>query len=315
MSDPVKKGNCREVHLFVTNGTRLRTDLSEATRFLLGKLTIGCVLGFAVFLTSFKNLKFDAEATLVFRFSYWLMCASLCVVLWWLIMAVLSVTFWRKWPDRALPSLAISTVVSFSIVWIAITFLILYDVVPDYSVISYIEFVRSWIFVVGFEFCLVVFVWPAYQANYKSAINSGKQQSHKQSNPEQPTTASPPELKPIENYVVQIGDITVDTRMLLSIQAQEHYVELRCINRSGITRLSISKAVKAVEAVDGMQVHRSWWVARRAAKQLKREDGKLVLELNSGETISVSRGRSSAVRAWMKTIPHDAGAVAKKDPV
>ncbi|MBI1494744.1 LytTR family DNA-binding domain-containing protein [Halocynthiibacter styelae] len=223
-------------------------------------------------------------------------------------MAILSVTFWRKWPDRALPSLAISTLVSFCIVWIAISMLILFDVVPDYSVISYIEFARSWIFVVGFEFCLVVFVWPVYQNNLRATMTAEI--------PTEPLTPRPamPELKSTDNYLVQIGDLTVDHRMLLTIQAQEHYVELSCINRSDMTRISISKAVKALEGVDGMQVHRSWWVARRAAKQLKREAGKLVLELNSGENIPVSRGRSATVRTWMKTIPHDAGAVAKKDP-
>lgn len=179
-------------------------------------------------------------------------------------MACLSATFWRKWPDRAVPSVLISTVVSFCIVWIAISILILFDVVPNYSVISYIEFVRSWIFVVGFEFCLVVFVWPVYQHR----LNPAAPTIAPTDAPRLASAPPTPELRSTDHYLVQIGDLVVDTRMLQTIQAQEHHVEITCINRTDMTRLSISKAAAVLGEVDGMLIHRSWWVARRAAKHL-----------------------------------------------
>lgn len=304
MSDPVKKGNCREVHLFVVNGTRIRTDLQTATRFMTSKAVIGSTFGLAVLQALTKNVKFDAEIGLFYRLAYWIMSVGITVFMWWAFIAILSHTYWKKWPDRAFPSLIISMTTVFCIVWIAVGSLILTGVVPDYSVVTLWDFIRSGILALVFEFVLVALVWPIYLS--------------KKASPERPDSGTPspasaiPELKPAENYTIQIGDITVDTRSLLTIQAQEHYVQLNCINRNGMTRLSITKAIAQLDGVDGMQVHRSWWVARQAAKQLRREDGKQVLELNTGELIPVSRGRSAAVRDWMNSIPHEPGT--KKDP-
>lgn len=305
MSDPMKKGNCREVHLFVVNGTRIRTDLQTATRFMSGKAVLGSAFGIALLRALEKSVKFDAEIGFFYRLAYWVMSVGITMFLWWAFIVLLAHTFWKKWPDRAFPSIIISLTTVFCIVWIAVGTLILAGVVPDYSVITLWDFIRSSIFALLFEFVLVALVWPIY-LNNKSA-------TEQPITPDTPPVTPPiPELKPIENYTVQIGDITVDTRSLLTIQAQEHYVLLNCINRNGMTRLSISKAIAQLNGVDGIQVHRSWWVARQAAKQLKREDGKQVLELNTGELIPVSRGRSAAVREWMNTISHEAQV--KKDP-
>ncbi len=288
----MKKGSCREVHLFVVNGTRIRTDLQTATRFMSGKAVIGAAFGLAILQALTKNVKFDAEIGFIYRLAYWVMSVGITVFMWWVFIAVLSHTYWKKWPDRAFPSIIISMTTVFCIVWIAVGSLILTGVVPDYSVVTLWDFIRSGILALVFEFVLVALVWPKYLS--------------KKATPEQVT---PPDAPPA---TAQIGDITVDTRSLLTIQAQEHYVLLNCINRNGMTRLSISKAIAQLDGVDGIQVHRSWWVARQAAKQLRREDGKQVLELNTGELIPVSRGRSAAVREWMNTISHDAQT--KKDP-
>lgn len=285
MSEPVKTGNCREVHLFVVNGTRIRTDLQTTTRFMSGKAVVGSAFGLALLQALTKNVKFDAEIALIFRLAYWVMSVGITVFMWWLFIFVLAHTFWKKWPDRAFPTIIISITTVFCIVWIAVGSLILTGVVPDYSVVTLWDFIRSGILALVFEFLLVALVWPIY-------LNNRKPGKDPTSPP--PDHAAIPELKPAENYTVQIGDITVDTRSLLTIQAQQHYVQLSCINRNGMTRLSISKAIAQLDGVDGIQVHRSWWVARQAAKQLKREDGKQVLELNTGELIPVSRGRSGA---------------------
>jgi len=304
MSDPIKKGNCREVHLFVVNGTRIRTDLQTTTRFMSGKAVIGAAFGLAVLQALTKNVKFDAEIAFIFRLAYWVMSVGITVFMWWALIAILAHTYWKKWPDRAFPSIIISMFTVFCIVWIAVGSLILAGVVPDYSVVTLWDFIRSGILALVFEFVLVALVWPIYLS---------KQTAAERPEPDQPQPVAPaPEQQPIENHTVQIGDMTVDTRSLLTIQAQEHYVQLNCINRNGMTRLSISKAIAQLDGVDGIQVHRSWWVARQAAKQLKREDGKQVLELNTGELIPVSRGRSAAVREWMNTISHEAQT--KKDP-
>ncbi|MEL7178121.1 MAG: LytTR family DNA-binding domain-containing protein, partial [Pseudomonadota bacterium] len=57
-------------------------------------------------------------------------------------------------------------------------------------------------------------------------------------------------------------------------------------------------AVAELGACDGMQVHRSWWVARTAIGALDRAAGRSVLRLRDGRAVPVSRGNEKAVRAW-----------------
>ena len=110
----------------------------------------------------------------------------------------------------------------------------------------------------------MVFVWPVYQHR----LNPAAPTIAPTDAPRLASAPPTPELRSTDHYLVQIGDLVVDTRMLQTIQAQEHHVEITCINRTDMTRLSISKAAAVLGEVDGMLIHRSWWVARRAAKHL-----------------------------------------------
>jgi len=53
--------------------------------------------------------------------------------------------------------------------------------------------------------------------------------------------------------------------------------------------------------VEGLQVHRSWWVARRAIAGVERDGRNLRLKLIDGETAPVSRASVAKLRAagWL----------------
>ena len=60
--------------------------------------------------------------------------------------------------------------------------------------------------------------------------------------------------------------------------------------------LRLSDALKELELVDGLQTHRSWWVARNGVAESKSKSGKHVLVLKSGGVASISRSFLKSVR-------------------
>jgi hypothetical protein len=97
---------------------------------------------------------------------------------------------------------------------------------------------------------------------------------------------------------------SVQTRLgreVLCLQMEDHYVRVHSRDGSRLVLNSLARAVAELKAVDGMQVHRSWWVARHAVDALI-EDGRNVrLRLTNGLEAPVARTKIAALRAagWL----------------
>lgn len=76
---------------------------------------------------------------------------------------------------------------------------------------------------------------------------------------------------------------------LVALEAEDHYVRIH--HRSGSTLLlhRLSDAVAELDGRDGLQVHRSWWVASEAVAGTFVRGGKRWLKLLNGMEIPVSR--------------------------
>ncbi len=83
---------------------------------------------------------------------------------------------------------------------------------------------------------------------------------------------------------------------LLSLSATDHYVEVTTPNGSDLVLMRLSDAIELATGVDGLQVHRSHWVARAAVAGTRRDNGRLMLRLTDGRDIPVSRTYVSAVK-------------------
>lgn len=60
-------------------------------------------------------------------------------------------------------------------------------------------------------------------------------------------------------------------------------------------------AVAELDGLEGMQTHRSWWVARAAVEGSERENGALRLKLRNGLIVPVARATAPEVKAagWL----------------
>ncbi|SFS99729.1 transcriptional regulator, LytTR family [Sulfitobacter marinus] len=82
---------------------------------------------------------------------------------------------------------------------------------------------------------------------------------------------------------------------LIRIEAQDHYLNVVTQKGSALVLLRLQDAVAALHAAEGLQVHRSHWVAKKAVAQHRRVQGRDYLVLVSGDEIPVSRSFRPAV--------------------
>jgi DNA-binding LytR/AlgR family response regulator len=89
---------------------------------------------------------------------------------------------------------------------------------------------------------------------------------------------------------------------LIALEAQDHYLKVHTGSGSTLVLSRLSDAIAQLCAIDGLQVHRSWWVADAAVIGVQRDGGTLTLELRNGIKAPVSRTYLQAVRArgWAK---------------
>jgi DNA-binding LytR/AlgR family response regulator len=91
-------------------------------------------------------------------------------------------------------------------------------------------------------------------------------------------------------------------RELLALEMEDHYVRAHTPSGSALVLMRMRDAVAELDGMEGLQVHRSWWVAR-AAVEGEVQDGRNVrLKLKSGLEAPVARNSVPALRAagWLR---------------
>lgn len=90
---------------------------------------------------------------------------------------------------------------------------------------------------------------------------------------------------------------------LLAVSSEDHYLRIHTSEGSDLILMRLSDAIAELEGYDGMQVHRSWWVARASVASFQRDGGRITLTLRDEPKtqVPVSRSFAKAVRAagWM----------------
>lgn len=85
---------------------------------------------------------------------------------------------------------------------------------------------------------------------------------------------------------------------LLHLRMQDHYVEVHTAAGSEMLLLRFRDALREVEGVNGLQVHRSHWVARKAVAGVERRGGgQIALRLVNGSRVPVSRSFAPLLRS------------------
>jgi DNA-binding LytR/AlgR family response regulator len=83
---------------------------------------------------------------------------------------------------------------------------------------------------------------------------------------------------------------------LYAIESEDHYLRVHTSAGQELILLRLADAVRELAGVEGLQTHRSWWVAKQGLADVMKGDGRLVLKLKSGAEAPVSRTYAKAVR-------------------
>lgn len=86
-------------------------------------------------------------------------------------------------------------------------------------------------------------------------------------------------------------------RDLVCLQMEDHYVRIHTDQGSDLVLMSLGQAMAELNGLEGLQVHRSWWVARRAVAGVAEEGRNLRLRLTNGLEAPVSRASVAKLRA------------------
>jgi hypothetical protein len=105
------------------------------------------------------------------------------------------------------------------------------------------------------------------------------------------TNASPAPPKFLERLPLKLRGAEV-----WAVEAEDHYLRLHTSRGQDLILLRLADAVAELEGIEGLQVHRSWWVARDAITDAKRGDGRATLTLKDGAEVPVSRTYAGLLR-------------------
>jgi len=84
---------------------------------------------------------------------------------------------------------------------------------------------------------------------------------------------------------------------LHAVSSEDHYLRVHTSLGEELILMRLADAVRELEGGGGLQVHRSWWVAIAAVRDVKREGGKVSLVLPSGKQAPVSRTYAAGAKA------------------
>ena len=83
---------------------------------------------------------------------------------------------------------------------------------------------------------------------------------------------------------------------LLCLEMSDHYLKVYTDKGHHMLLMRFKDALNQLEDVDGLQTHRSWWVACNAIESMKKENRKILLVLSNGNEVPVSRTFADSVK-------------------
>jgi hypothetical protein len=83
---------------------------------------------------------------------------------------------------------------------------------------------------------------------------------------------------------------------ILALAAEDHYLRVFTDRGEALILKRFGDALADVAHLDGMRVHRSWWVARTAVAEVERDGDRLIVRLHDGVSVPVSRSYRLAVQ-------------------
>lgn len=112
--------------------------------------------------------------------------------------------------------------------------------------------------------------------------------------------AAPAATQPVTGTVLQSALVALLPAKvgsdLLALQAEDHYVRVYTTLGSALVRYRFSDAIRDLEPLGGLQVHRSFWIRKSAVDRVDTTTSTWLITLRGGQQVPVSQAFRAAVR-------------------
>ncbi len=81
-----------------------------------------------------------------------------------------------------------------------------------------------------------------------------------------------------------------------ALAAEDHYLRVYTSVGETLVLMRLYDAIRELDGIEGSQTHRSWWVAKDAVRDVKRNDGRVTLLLPGDIPVPVSRSYAKPLR-------------------
>lgn len=148
---------------------------------------------------------------------------------------------------------------------------------------------------ISFGITFVFYVWLITMiASAIASILRARRTSIAAAPPPQPSAFKPAAL------AARLPDKLKNAR-ILALQAEDHYVRVHTDQGSDLVLMRLGDAIGELGAMPGARTHRSWWVVKGAVQSVRRNNGRVALQLANGVEAPVSRGYAPELReaGWL----------------
>jgi hypothetical protein len=83
---------------------------------------------------------------------------------------------------------------------------------------------------------------------------------------------------------------------ILALEAEDHYVRVHTSRGSALILMRMADALEELDLLEGMRVHRSWWVAKAAIAAAQARGRRMSLTLSNGVIAPVTRDAAPLIR-------------------
>ena len=215
------------------------------------------------------------------RFAFW---AATVGVNWIVLHVVVAITIQvfdaRSWPLRIglLLAGAVAAVPGTAVVWLAVAAFMDHRPTDAFGVISLYSQVLVLNLIIGSAVCFLV----------RRARRIRSSSDAESLAPDREADETTPDAAPAPALLERLP--AASRAELLHLRMQDHYVEVHTAVGMELLLMRFRDALREVENVNGLRVHRSHWVARAAVIGVeRRRGGSLALRLVNGSEVPVSR--------------------------
>jgi hypothetical protein len=105
-----------------------------------------------------------------------------------------------------------------------------------------------------------------------------------------PEPAAPPPNPLFDTLPPELGSD------IIALEMEDHYVRVHTALGSALVLMRLRDAMALVSDIEGIQVHRSWWVARAAVEDVLRDGRNVRLKLARGIEAPVARAKIAEIK-------------------